>query len=167
MNTELTTELASEIQRTHLIAQELATSAQDNAERAIAAAVECGNYIKDAREIHKGRLLAWLRDTIPGLTGEQAKAYLSIANLHKDRECHALEAHQLRLLGIMPHPEREGQQSHVVDASKWISYVGKVYSGLKRIEEFKPLDQWGQEEKDVALAHLEPINEIYKRLGGI
>ena len=160
--------LAEEIDRTHRQAQNLANEAKDHAQAAIEAGVECGNYIRDAKRVHRGKYIAWIRDNVPDVTQDQVKAYLTLAKMWDERECHAIDGHQMHLLGIVPTATRTPgtETAHKVDASKWVTYIGKIKAQLDTVSEARPIDEWTEEERDVTRAHLEPIVDFYRKLGG-
>lgn len=169
MNEELTTELGDQIERWHYKAQELANSSRQCAEGALDAAINCGHHLESAHTQTKGQFLAWLRDNVPDLKPEQAKAYMTLLNVHRERESHALDHRQLLLLGVIDKADAKatdrGSASHDPSQStKWIGWASNIRGWWTKATRERPVTNWSDEEREAVRNQLKPLVDIYNAL---
>lgn len=164
-NTEIMPALAEEIAKHHQAAQLLADDAKQNAQQALEHAVRCGDYLNQAGSVHKGRLLAWLRDNVPDITPDRAKAYLSIFHTDCKRNSVAIDHRQLILLGIVDKAEMEATPKHGGSSQgKWVSWVGNLRGYFTDAIKARPVSQWTTEEREAVADQLKPLVELYQKL---
>ena len=166
MTEELSTNLAGEIQSWHRQAETDAIQAKHHAQHAMRAAIQCGDYLAQADKATKGHLLAWLRDNVPDLTHERAKAYLSLFHTHAKREAHKLDHRtmvQLEIIDVAPAP---ANPSTGFAAPKWVGWVGSTRAYFDSITRERPLSQWAQEEREAVADQLAPIVSLWRELTG-
>lgn len=168
MNQKLTTELASEIARLHNQAEDFAEQTKASAQDALSAAVQCGRHIDQVEGMTKGKLLAWLRDNVPGLTPERAKAYLSLFHVHQEREAHAIDHRQLILLGVVEKAEAQATQRTApqIGAGKWVGWIGNVRGWFTKTTRERPLSDWTSDERQAVKDQIKPLIDIYNQLDG-
>jgi len=161
----LTTELAGIIRETHYAACRAACDSRASAEEALQYAAQCGGYVDQARTMTKGRMLGWLRDNVPDMTPERAKAYLSLFHTQAARECKELDKQQLLLLGVLDKrvSDREPQTAGNKE-SKWFVHVNKVRGWFSKEVRARPVKDWTKDEAEVAANQLKPIVEIYAEI---
>lgn len=169
MNTELTTEIAGQVQHWHLEAQSHAGKSKEHAIQALEAGVNAGNYLVQAKaELTKGETLSWLRDNVPDLTQQQAKAYMSlyhVAQKHRDSSG-CIDHRQLTMLGIIDQKEAVAtpKQGAEIGTSKWIGWVGNICGWFNKTTADKPVSSWPKEERRIIKSQLEPLVAIYNAL---
>lgn len=169
MNEELTTELAGQIAHWHEQAQELALHSRRCAEDALNAAINCGQHIEAAQAQTKGQVLAWLRDNVKELDLEQAKAYMTLLRVHREREAHAIDHRQLLLLGVIDKAEAkatdrgEGGQDPV-QSTKWVGWASNIRGWWTKATRERPVATWSDEEREAVRNQLRPLMEIYNAL---
>lgn len=162
---ELTTDLANEITRWHEQAQQHAQDSREQAEQALKAAVNCGQHIEIAQQMTKGQMLAWLRDNVPTLEPQQAKAYLSLLQVHRERESHAIDHRQLLLLGVIDKGEAVAtSRSEGQDPGKWVGWVANVRVWFTRTTRERPVNEWTPDEREAVRNQLRPVVEIFESL---
>lgn len=169
MNEELTTQLADRIETWHYRAQELANSSRQCAEGALDAAINCAQHIEAAQAHTKGQILAWLRDNVPDLNHEQAKAYMTLLRVHREREEHAIDHRQLLLLGVIDKAEAKatdrGDASHDPSQStKWIGWASNIRGWWSKTTRERPVAAWNDEEREAVRNQLKPLVDIYNAL---
>jgi hypothetical protein len=164
--TELTTETAAEIARWHHEAQTLADQAKDNSVKAMQAAVACGGHINSIKGMGPGRKIAWLRDNVPDINPERAKAYMTLEKVARKRESQSIDHRQLILLGVVGEQRRDSIQSRFpkINAGKWIRAVADIVSHFRDAFEKTPLEDWPEYERESVARQLKPIAEIYEQL---
>lgn len=164
-DTEIMPALAEEIAKHHIAAQSLAEDAKESAQQALEHAVRCGDYINQAGSVHKGRLLAWLRDNVPGITPDRAKAYLSIFHTEAKRNSIAIDHRQLILLGIVDKAEMEATPKQSGGKhDKWVGWVGNLRGYFTDELKARPVSQWTVEEREAVADQLKPLVELYQKL---
>jgi hypothetical protein len=164
MNQELTTELANIIRETHYAACRAANDSKASAEEALQHAAQCGGYVDQCRTMTKGRMLGWLRDNVPDLTPERAKAYLSLFHTQAKRQSHELDKQMLLDLGVLNKRVAERQKSIVANQDRWFVHVNKVRAWWGKTTREHPIDKWTDEECATTANQLRPIVEIYQRI---
>lgn len=169
MNEELTTELASQISQWHQEAQELANQSRQAAEDALGAAINCGQHLEAAHTQTKGQFLAWLRDNVQDLKPEQAKAYMTLLHVHRERESHELDHRQLLLLGVIDKAEAKatdrGPGSHdPTQSTKWVGWASNIRGWWTKTVREKPVETWNEEEREGVRNQLKPLVDIYNSL---
>ena len=166
MTEELSTNLATEIRDWHGAAETNALQAKHHAQDAMHAAIQCGDYLAQADKTTKGHLLAWLRDNVPDLTHERAKAYLSLFHTHAKREAHKLDHRTMIQLEIIDVAPGVAKPSTGFAQPKWVGWVGSTRAYFDEITRDRPLDQWDREEREAVADQLAPIVALWKRLTG-
>lgn len=166
MKNELTSELAGEISRLHAAAEQSARDAKCSAEDALAFAVQTGRHIEQVQQMTKGRTLAWLRDNVPDLTPDRAKAYLSLFHVHKEDETKRLDHRQLLLLGVIDKAEAIATDRSEPDlgAGKWIAWASNIKGWWTKETRMRPVSNWSAEERLAVRDQLKPIVEIWEAL---
>lgn len=169
MNEELTTELAGQIAKWHNEAQELANESRRCAENALDAAIYCGQHLEAANTQTKGQFLAWLRDNVPDLKPEQAKAYMTLLHVHRERESHALDHRQLLLLGVIDKADakatdRGGASHDPSQSTKWIGWASNIRGWWTKATRERPVTNWSDEEREAVRNQLKPLIDIYNAL---
>jgi hypothetical protein len=164
MTEELSTELTSVIHGTHHAACVAANDSRTRAEDALALAVQCGGYIEQVRGMTKGRMLGWLRDHVPDLTPDRAKAYLSLFHTQAKRECKDLDKQQLLLLGVLDKRVDERDERVVSRSGQWFMHVNKVRGWFSKSLRDRPIEKWEADEIESAVNQLKPMVEIYQQL---
>lgn len=168
MTTEILPTIAAEINRHHRAAECLADQTRDKANEALSHAVQAGRYIEQAQGITKGQALAWLRDNVPGLTPQRAKAYLSLFHTAEARTESIVDHRQLILLGVIDQREVDPQPAATRGkADKWVGWVGGIAGHIRGMIQSRPLADWQQEEREAVADQLKPIVELYRALGGV
>lgn len=169
MNEELTTQLAGQISHWHQEAQGLANESRRCAEDALNAAINCGQHIEAAQAHRKGQILAWLRDNVPDLSHEQAKAYMTLLRVHREREEHAIDHRQLLLLGVIDKAEAKatdrGEWSHdPMKSTKWVNWTYSIRGWFSKATRERPVAAWNDEEREAVRNQLKPLVDIYNAL---
>jgi hypothetical protein len=164
-NQELKTAIAHEVQRLHQIAESHATTAKDAAEKAMEAAIQCGQYL-DQIDAGPGKLLAWLRDNVPHLTHERARAYLSLFHTHSNRIEHKLDHRAMIQLEIIEVNAMAAKPSTGFAQPKWIGWIGSTRGYFDQLQRERPLDQWAQEEREAVADQLRPLVDLWRKLDG-
>jgi hypothetical protein len=164
--TKLRTELASEITRLHGLAEAKAADAKGNMTEALQAAVQCGGMIEEAKDMTKGQLLGWLRDNVPGLTPQRAKAYMSLHHAAQEHGIESVDHRQLLLLGVIDPKEATATERPApqLGAGKWIRWAGGIRGWYDQTVQARPVEQWTAEERDSVRNQLEPIVAIWRAL---
>jgi hypothetical protein len=166
MMNELTEAIVGEIQQHHHKAERHAQEAKCHAEQALEEAVMCGNYLEQARGMTRGQMLGWLRDNVPDISPERAKAYMSLFNTRQIRESHNLDHRQLILLGVVGMKEQTPQEwdEKPVRTPKVESWVGSIRAYLGgRIKESPP-NTWTRGERENLVAIMKPIIQLYQEI---
>jgi hypothetical protein len=164
MNTELTTELAHTIEQQHLESCRLTAEARAAAESAINLADQCGGYLHEVKRSTHGRLLAWLRDNVPSLDPNKARAYMGLHETRKHRQCKDIDKRQLQLIGILDTKEVERQERAVEPTGQWFVQVGRIREWWTKTNQTRPVSQWDEQEAVIAANQLKPIVEIYREI---
>jgi hypothetical protein len=164
-NQELKTAIAGEVQRLHQIAESHATTAKDAAGKAMEAAIQCGGYLNEF-DRGNGSLLAWLRDNVPSLTHQRAKAYLSLFRTYSKRieqepDHRALVQLEIVGVGTIVSTPRSG-----FIQPKWIGWIGSTRGYFDQLQRERPLDQWAQEEREAVADQLRPLVDLWRKLDG-
>jgi hypothetical protein len=164
--TELKTTIADEIIRLHELAQGMADGAKVMASQALKAAVQCGGMIEEAKDMTKGQLLGWLRDNVPGLTPQRAKAYMSLHHAAQEHGIESVDHRQLLLLGVIDPKEATATERPApqLGAGKWIRWAGGIRGWYDQTVQARPVEQWTAEERDSVRNQLEPIVAIWRAL---
>jgi hypothetical protein len=164
-NTEIMPALALEISNHHEAAQRLALETRETAQQALEHAVRCGDYLDQAEGMQKGKMLAWLRDNVPGITPERAKAYLSLFHTQERRSTEALDHRQLILLGVVDQAAMEAKpKGGGASASKWVGWVGNLRGYFTDALKARPITEWAQEEREAVADQLRPLVDLYQKL---
>ena len=167
MNNEILPTIAVEIQRHHQCAQSLAENTRQCAEDALNHAVQAGRYIEQAQGITKGQTLAWLRDNVPDLTPQRAKAYLSLFHTAEARTESIVDHRQLILLGVIDQKEiTAAPKDQTRKAGQWIDWTCRIAAHFRELEKEQPIREWHYERRQSVAAQLKPIVELYRALGG-
>ena len=167
MTTEILPTIAAEINRHHQAAQSLAYQTRATANEALSHAVQAGRYIEQAQGITKGQTLAWLRDNVPDLTPQRAKAYLSLFHTAEARNESIVDHRQLILLGVIDQRQVDPQPAATrTNPDKWVRWVGGVAGHIRGMIQSRPLTDWEREEREAVADQLKPIVELYRALGG-
>ena len=165
---ELQTAVVDQIKYYHFRANAFAQNAKASAADAMTAAINAGNYLAQAETLSNGRMLSWLRDNVPDLTHERAKAYLSIFRTSETRSEMVVDHRQLLLLGVID--QKISNPSEVVttkvDAPKWMAWRGNICSWFNKETAQRPIERWEAEERHEVANQLRPLVEIYNRLVG-
>lgn len=164
MNTELTTARANLIYDLHNESQESAKQGKECIQKAIDAAIRCG---EELAQIKNGQRLAWLRDNVPSITPELCRAYIGIANTQSKRKCVNACHRQLLMLGIIDGKEESNDDwRKEKDNLKqpWLAWAGKLCGFVNTATKQRPLSEWTETEKRVVSLQLKPIAEFYKKI---
>jgi hypothetical protein len=164
--TEVKTQIAAEISRLHELAEAKAADAKGNMMEAMQAAVQCGQTIEMAKEMTKGQLLGWLRESVPGLTPQRAKAYMSLHHAAQEHGIESVDHRQLLLLGVIDQKEAVATERPVppLGLGKWIVWAGGIRGWFSKTTKDRPVDDWTDEEKQSVRDQLEPIVAIWRAL---
>ena len=163
---ELESAVAQQIKHWHEKAESSACNARSSAGEAMEAAVNAGNFIAQAEQLSRGKMLAWLRDNVPGITIERAKAYLSIFRTSKARSEMVIDHRQLLLLGVIDHKISDPSEAAPakIDSPKWMGWKGNICAWFNKETAQRPVERWTPEERHEAANQLRPLVEIYERL---
>ena len=166
MNREqLTRDVANEIQRLHDAATNEACITRESAERAVLYAVQCGGYLAEVKLMTKGRLMRWLMDNVPTMTPERAQAYMSIYHTQEQRQCHAIDKHQLQLIGILEKGIAKKQNNHITKpCDRWFVHCNKIRAWWGKTTQSRPISEWTQNEAMIAANQLRPVVDIYNQM---
>jgi len=160
--------VAEQIKHWHEKAESSAYNARSSAGEAMEAAVNAGNFIAQAEQLSRGKMLAWLRDNVPDITIDRAKAYLSIFRTSEARSEMVIDHRQLLLLGVID--QKISNPSEVtpskVDAPKWMGWKGNICAWFNKETAQRPVERWTPEERHEVANQLKPLVEIYERLSG-
>lgn len=169
MQTELSQTLAAEIASKHEHALAVAHSAKETIGTALHAAADVGQLIEQAKEIHHAGLTEWLAKHVPGMSLTQAKTYVGIHKVRQSRDYLGADSRQLKLMGIIGElvgddgdgdATNKGQRA---GGDRWVKWVGHVVHHFRDIEAERPIEQWGQHERETLVAILKPIAELYDK----
>lgn len=167
MSNEILPTIAAEINRHHQAAQGLADQTRESANEALSHAVQAGMFIEQAQGITKGQTLAWLRDNVPGLTPQRAKAYLSLFHTAEARTESIVDHRQLILLGVIDQKEiTAAPKDQTRKAGQWIDWTCRIAAHFRELEKEQPIREWHEERRQSVAAQLKPIVELYRALGG-
>ena len=167
MITEILPTVAEQIRQHHEAAQFLADQTRESATSALHHAVQAGRYIEQAQGITKGQTLAWLRDNVPDLTPQRAKAYLSLFHTAEARNESIVDHRQLILLGVIDQRQVDPQPAATRgNPDKWVRWVGGVAGHIRGMIQSRPLTDWEREEREAVADQLKPLVELYRALGG-
>ena len=166
MNEELTNAVAGEIRRLHQEAESNASTAKDAANKAMVAAIQCGDYLNQADKATKGHLLAWLRDNVPDLTHERAKAYLSLFNTYRRREETRIDHRAMIQLEIIEVMDAPSKSTGDFKDPKWVSWIGSTRAHFDSLTKKRPISEWRQDERDAVAVQLAPIIALWRELTG-
>jgi len=166
--TEIATATAEEITRHHDAAQRLAADCRERMAEAVHEADQCGFHLAAAKEEHRGQFLAWLRDNVPSLTHEQAKAYMGLHDKRRLNQDHPLDHRQLMLIGVVEQQERDPHEREPkpIESESWVKQAGSIRGYFAKKMESRPVDQWALEERETVARALEPIVAIWRELTG-
>jgi hypothetical protein len=172
MSTELSDTLAAEIRAKHEQAVALAGSAKATIADALHMAADAGQLIEQAKEIHRSALGEWLMRNVPGMSMVDAMTYTGIHKVRQSRQFLGADSRQLKLMGIIgditPADDDDAaatNRGQRAGGDRWVKWVGHVVHHFRDIEAERPLEQWGQHERDTLAAILKPIVELYRRTG--
>ena len=165
---ELESAVAQQIKHWHSKAEGFANDAKTSAADAMSSAVNAGNFIAQAEQLSRGKMLAWLRDNVPDITIERAKAYLSIFRTSEARFEMVIDHRQLLLLGVID--QKISNPSEVaptkIDSPKWMGWKGNICAWFNKETAQRPVERWTPEERHEVANQLKPLVEIYERLNG-
>lgn len=163
---ELESAVAQEIKHWHLKAEEFANDAKNSAAEAMSSAVNAGNFIAQAEQLSRGKMLAWLRDNVPDITIERAKAYLSIFRTSEARSEMVIDHRQLLLLGVIDQKISNPSDATPtkIDSPKWMGWKGNICAWFHKETAQRPVERWTPEERHEVANQLKPLVEIYERL---
>lgn len=165
---ELESAVAQQIKHWHQKAEGFANDAKTNAADAMSSAVNAGNFLAQAEQLSRGKMLAWLRGNVPDITIERAKAYLSIFRTSEARSEMVIDHRQLLLLGVID--QKISNPSEVaptkVDSPKWMGWKGNICAWFNKETAQRPVERWTPEERHEVANQLKPLVDIYERLNG-
>ena len=172
MNTEeLSTSLASEIADKHSQALSAAYGARQAIQQARDIAADCGILLEKVVEQHKGFAKEWLRQHVPTLPIEQAKVYLGLCKVRRERINSLVDTRQMKLLGITGDDDlaSEGGQStgQRAGGDRWIKWTGHIVQHFREVDTKRPIEQWESFERKALADTLQPMVDLYRRAGGI
>lgn len=131
----------------------------------IASACRCGEFILEARQIHKGHFLRWFRDNFPQIPVEMVATLLKIRERARTRS-DLIDRGQLVLVGLLQAPEEQTEpQRRGIGPPKWIGYAAKLREDFNRAAADRPISQWSPNERQQAIQILRPVLEILEELG--
>jgi hypothetical protein len=165
---ELESAVAQQIKHWHHKAEEFANDAKISASDAMISAVNAGNFIAQAEQLSRGKMLAWLRDNVPDITIERAKAYLSIFRTSEARSEMVIDHRQLLLLGVIDQKISNPSEAAPtkIDSPKWMGWKGNICAWFNKETAQRPVERWTPEERHEVANQLKPLVEIYERLSG-
>jgi hypothetical protein len=165
---ELESAVAQEIKYWHGKAEAFANDAKTSAADAMSSAVNAGNFIAQAEQLSRGKMLAWLRDNVPDITIERAKAYLSIFRTSEARSEMVIDHRQLLLLGVIDQKISNPSDATPtkIDSPKWMGWKGNICAWFHKETAQRPIERWTPEERHEVANQLKPLVEIYERLSG-
>lgn len=166
--TELSETLAAEIASKHEHALAIVNSAKETIGTALHAAADVGQLIEQAKEVHHAGLAEWLAKHVPSMSLMQAKTYVGIHKVRQSRDYLGADSRQLKLMGIIgdiadsedAEATNKGQRA---GGDRWVKWVGHVVHHFRDIEAERPIEQWGQHERETLVAILKPIAELYAK----
>ena len=169
MSTELSETLASEISEKHRQTLAAIYAAKETSQTALTSAADCGLLLEKVVEQHKGFAKEWLRQHVPTLPVEQAKVYIGLCKVRRERGSNLVDTRQLKLLGITGEEDSEDSSSHTAQRAggdRWVKWVGHTVHQFRDMEQVRPIETWQPFERAAVADQLRPIVEIYKRAGG-
>ena len=166
---ELESMLVTKIKETYAQSVSLAAAAKDSANAAIEKAVECGQYLIEAKQtVGHGKWVAWISNPNHGwnLTDETARKYMRLAEFVNNGGSltDATSQRQAFLAaGILTEPTREsGSQNSHGESCRWLSLVSRAWAELDTIK--TKLDSWPAANKITLKEKLRPYVELYETL---
>jgi len=165
MNEELQTNLANEIQRIHIEAQDTAARVKESMGIALDLAAQCGRLLSIAKEQTKGQFIAWLRDNVPGITQDHVRTYLDCFHMAEEQRL-ILDSRKAHQLGFFDKGEMHGtpQPRAELGAGKWIGWAANISGWFTKTTREKPLKEWQSHEKEAVMNQLRPLVDIYHAL---
>lgn len=168
MNTELETSLVSKIRETYEASIAFAHDAKKSASLAIEKAVECGQFLIEAKQaVGHGKWLEWLANPNHGwnLSDETARKYMKLAEF-VNRGGSLADAAGMRqafiTAGILLEPHREkGSQTAHNSTPTWISWLTKSTEQINKLKEQAPVDEWDEGTRSTMREKLRPLVELY------
>lgn len=167
MNIELTTSLASQINRAHIACCEADGPVREALIAKANAARECGLYLIEAKEqVGHGKWMEWANSNL-GFSLEIAHRYMRFARAYPQpieslpEGVGSVKA-ALIASGALEAPSRDGQQTrHELGFNATLT---SLMMGFRRNVLARPLEQWAEEEKQTAIQELKPFAEWYEQL---
>jgi hypothetical protein len=169
MSTELSETLASEISEKHRQTLSAIYAAKETSQAALTSAADCGLLLEKVVEQHKGFAKEWLRQHVPTLPVEQAKVYLGLCKVRRERGSNLVDTRQLKLLGITGDEDREEGSSHTAQragGNRWVKWLGHTVHEFREMDKVRPIETWSEFERAAARDQILETVRIYKRLGG-
>jgi hypothetical protein len=170
MNQELSTSLAEEIAAKHSQAMSTAYGAREAIQQARDIAADCGILLEKVMEQHKGFAKEWLRQHVPTLPIEQAKVYLGLCKVRRERINSHVDTRQMKLLGITGDDELASEGGHSTGqragGDRWIKWKSHIVQEFRERDSIKPIEQWESYERKAWQDELRDVALIYKRAGG-
>lgn len=169
MNTELEISLVTKINETYAESVSLASNARETAQAAIQKAVECGQYLIEAKQsVGHGNWMEWFAAHVTAFSSETASRYMRLA--HASREQIA-DAYSLRnayiLTGILDKPGNAKQgENHDPDGVNWINVLSKMTVQIERLFDTRPISAWDDVERETFIERSKPIVKRFVQAGG-
>ena len=154
------TDLLQAIAEAHNEADEATSKARDNVDDAITKRVKAAALVEKASRLHKQDLRGYLA---PIMTGDQAKAYLSLHDAAKKRPA-LQDKRQLFLCGILDKQEAR-DTSHHKPQPTFITGVSKFLARINKETSKRPVEDWSDDDRQQMRDVLKPIVDLYGRLG--
>lgn len=171
MNQQLEITLIDKIRETYAASIAHANQAKTSAGEAINKAVECGQYLIEAKTaVGHGRWYEWLANPNHGfdLTSETARKYMSLAAfVNRGGSLEDVQGMRQAYIaaGILTEPHREqGAHSQGERSQSWLSWTMKLTEEFQRLSDHGGIASIEEGERATMKEKLRPIVEIYERL---
>lgn len=169
MNQELELTLLTKINDAYRSSLELADTARENARSAINKAVECGQYLIEAKQsVGHGKWSEWFSSRVTDFNQDTSARYMRLAdfvNKGGSLDAAASQRQAFIIAGILPQPEREhGSQQAQPEGQAWLSSILKAWEKVSTRIEKTPVDEWPEVQRVTLKEKLRPLAELYQTL---
>ncbi len=164
---ELESTLITKIKEAYAQSVSLAALAKDNASAAIEKALECGQYLIEAKQtVGHGKWTEWFSSRVTDFNQDTAARYMKLAKFVNDGGSLADATSQRQAMlaaGILIEKTREeGSQNSHGESCKWLSLISRAWAELDTIK--AKLDQWPTAQRVTLKEKLRPYVELYQTL---
>lgn len=169
MKHELESALVAKIADTYAESVRLAGMAKDHAKEAIGKAIECGQYLIEAKAAAgSGNWRAWLDAHVRQVSHDTATRYMKLADIPYDQLKDAYSLRQAYIAaGIL---ERGGGSTGHInrdpEGTNWISILSGFTIKIEQLFDKRPMAEWEDADRQLFIERARPVVKRYVEAGG-